>query len=445
MLWVSLACGGPDTDAGATSPGIIQGRDTARDCAEDEDCGANQICDDGGCVRGDRDDTFDGAGPILQNDVENGEIHPEADVDTYVYTSVGPEWVRIQTEVTSGDLNTVAAVYNGVNGALWASMDDYPTGPVATWDTVLYAWLPDAGEWFVTVEDRGTWYGDAPNTGDYTLEILPFTATIDERDSVDDPGSEIELDTRNTTWAVGMVIEDGDDSDWFDVDMSFADTPVQVYGWGQPGSTLKPRVRATDEGGLLMADSTYVDTDPVVLLTSTAARYHFEVTDDAGVGGDTAWTVLFVTTEEDRDPYQWEFEPNDSADEAFRPNPVPLTTSDGTPYDALYPEGDFSNGTADWVGFEADDGTIVSARCWSDVWGSLGTLAVRILDPSGADITPDGQGSTWTGGNYYLYNVVAPDDGDYAIELTDVAAAFGPGSYWRCAAFLTDFEVDPET
>jgi hypothetical protein len=41
--------------------------------------------------------------------------------------------------------------------------------------------------------------------------------------------------------------------------------------------------------------------------------------------------------------------------------------------------------------------------------------------------------------------VVAPDDGDYAIELTDVAAAFGPGSYWRCAAFLTDFEVDPET
>lgn len=445
MWWTWLACGpgGGDTD-GAPVPFVPNG-DTATDCGDDDDCGPSQICDDGVCARGDRDDTFDGATDIRQNDVTNAEIFPDADVDTYVYTTAGPEWIRIQTEVTGGDLNTVVAIYQGVNGALWASMDDYPTGPVATWDTVLYAWLPTAGEWFVTVEDQGSWYGDAPETGDYTIEVLPFEAVIAEPDSSADPDITIELDTRNTTWAIGALIDDGSDSDWFNVEMAFADTPVRVYGWGQPGSTIAPRVIATDAGGLLMADSTYVDTEPVTLLTSTSATYSFEVRDDAGAGGDTAWTVLYVTTDEERDPYEWEAEPNDERADAFLPTPVPLTTSDGTPYDAWYPEGDFSNGTSDWVALDANGSDFLSARCWSDVWGSLGTLSVRVFAPSGTDVTPADQGSTWTAGNYYVYNIVTGTDGEHALELTDTSAAFGPGSFWRCAVFVTPFDVDPET
>ncbi len=439
LMW--LACGSNSDDDTLTQVFVPQ--DTAEVCEFDDDCSSEAICLDGECQAGDRDDTFDGASAIRQNEVVDRAIEPEADIDTFVYTSLGAEWLRIQTEVTDGDLNTVVAVYAS-NGALYAAMDDYPTGPVSTWDTVLYVYLPTAAEWFVTVEDRGTWYADPPNTGGYTLEILPFEATVDEPDASDDVDVDIELIERNTTWALGVLIGAPTDSDWFTVDMAFSDTPVEVYGYDQPGSSIDIRVRATDALGTLIGDSTYLGTDPLVLLTSTIGLYTFEVSDDAQDGDESAWTVLYITTEETREPYEWEQEPNNDQAQAFMPSVAELFTSDETPYYAVYPEGDFSDGTSDWVAFEMEDGEIVSARCWAEIWGSLAELQVAAYDQSGANLTPSDQGSDWTGGNYYVYNISAEGEGTYALELTDFGATYGQGSYWRCALFLTPFEVDPE-
>ena len=107
------ACAGDDDDTGPIDTG------SAPECLEDDACGDNEICEEQVCIVGDRDDTFEDAGPLLKvqdlddPNVKTGLIHTPGDVDHYVYTNLEPEWVRISTITDGGDdgLDTVLSVF----------------------------------------------------------------------------------------------------------------------------------------------------------------------------------------------------------------------------------------------------------------------------------------------------------------------------------------------
>src|SRR5687768_7459291 len=139
------------------------------ECVADEECKRQEICDGNVCVAGDRDNTFEEATPLPGGEVPvSGIINPAGDVDTYVYDSSGAEWVSFRTVIPEGtDLDTVVTLYDA-DGAVQAVMDDYPVWPYQAdgFDAVMYAYLPTAGSWYVTVEDRTSFYDDLSPNGD---------------------------------------------------------------------------------------------------------------------------------------------------------------------------------------------------------------------------------------------------------------------------------------
>ena len=52
-------------------------------CETDEDCGTTEICEEGECITGDRDNSFEEATPLRQNEPIEGVIAPEGDIDTF--------------------------------------------------------------------------------------------------------------------------------------------------------------------------------------------------------------------------------------------------------------------------------------------------------------------------------------------------------------------------
>ena len=192
----------PETD----DDGKNQTNDTDDDseCIDDMDCLDGQICSTAGeCVTGDRDNDFENATPIMQNSPEYGWIAPASDVDYCLYPSPGNEWVRINTKTNVTDcseestesvdvnesLDTVVSVY-GPNGALHAYMDNFPTGRVSKFDSVLNVYLPSAGDWYIAVEDTSTFYDseDGPRSEPdffYCLEVTSTESTTGETDASD--------------------------------------------------------------------------------------------------------------------------------------------------------------------------------------------------------------------------------------------------------------------
>ena len=169
IMWI--ACVPPDADT----------PDATDTCDGDADCLSGEICDDAACTLGDRDNGFDRAEriPFGEQGVE-GVIVPEGDVDYWAYESTGREWVRVST-TTAGDpeanLDTVVQIWNP-DHELHAEIDNYPTGRVDGYDSVLYAYLPTSGTWTITVEDLTHHLGDdAPDkpgggeTFTYTLRV----------------------------------------------------------------------------------------------------------------------------------------------------------------------------------------------------------------------------------------------------------------------------------
>ncbi len=215
-----VACGGKDdeepTDDGTEPP----------ECVEDTDCERLvAICEAGACVDSDRDDDFGSARAIElgEDNARAGVIFPEGDVDTFVYEAAEPQWVSVRT-VTQDEspLDTVVQVWNA-DGDLHAAGDDYPVWPyrVSGFDTVLYAYLPSAGTWYVTVEDASTFYGEEPRAGeDFTFDVLIREANgTREPDAIDDPAVDVTVADGNTVYVTGVLIEEPGDSDYLELDV----------------------------------------------------------------------------------------------------------------------------------------------------------------------------------------------------------------------------------
>mgnify|MGYP000144136967 CR=1 FL=1 len=90
-------------------------------------------------------------------------------------------------------------------GKLHHQEDDFPTGSVSTYDTVLQAYLPDAGEWLIVVEDVN---GAGEQDFEYLVEVEEIGGTTSEDDSFGDPSSNVVADSDSTIWSVGVLLEE---------------------------------------------------------------------------------------------------------------------------------------------------------------------------------------------------------------------------------------------
>lgn len=421
------------------------------ECTADEECRPGSICnDEGECAEGDRDNSFADATPIFQETPVDGAINPAGDLDYYAYTSVGEEWIRIETtpDEEEDGVDTVVSVFNA-GGGLHAIEDDFPFGNVSSYDTVLYAYLPTAGVWYISVEDKSSNENYSTSTDPleggvgytYTLNIRPMGGATRETDAIDDPSVTIELENGSTSFATGVLLEEPGDVDWISLSLPYDLGPIEVRGNSiTPGTDASSRVEIYDPGGELVARKDGVGPDGTALyLNTTKDTWTVGASDADGGGGDRHWYVLYLRTR-DVDYYDAQFavEPDDSAAPPLETTVA--TTSDGTEYRQARIAGAFEEiGDVDRFHVEALSGEYVTVLCSADSYGSLGDPKARVIDVD--DTTELGSAEDGADRGPDLYNVVPSTPGYVTVELSAEDDVAGPSAYYTCMVYLTDFEV----
>ncbi len=426
-------------------------------CTIDDDCALdNEICDDEGeCTFGDRDNSREDAVSITQDEPLSGVIGPAGDEDWYKYTSlaIDGKWLRIETvhEREDGGLNTVISVYDA-EGDLHAVMDDFATGAVSCCDSLLHVYLPTSGDWYIKVEDASTFYGAAPvggSTFTYELAVLDFNFATAETDSFETPGRDVDVDSGNSIWTVGVNLDEAGDEDFIGVNFAFDGPGLQIYGQRDiPGSEAQIVVDVLDETGETASHRENLGGDAVsVTFPTTNQNYVIKTYDRLSNGGMDYWYLLYFRTS-DESSYAWgtELEPNNLFDEAEALESQPRTSSGGTAYEAAYAQGALTvEDDEDWFSFQGLDEHYVSAQCYGEEYGSMADLAIEIFDSSETVV---GSGTTGDGGSTTPWaNNIGPLSGDDTIRAriySEDDAFWGLGAYYRCNFFITPFEVsDP--
>lgn len=141
------ACTAPKDTGTDDSQGDSAEVDTA-ECTSDDACGDGRICEEETCVDGDRNNSVDEAEALLWSDPVTGTLNPANDVDYYVFTADGGEYVWISTTVDTDatpDANTFVTIRDPA-GKVVTSADGYATGTSVTGvDAVAFAFLAEAG------------------------------------------------------------------------------------------------------------------------------------------------------------------------------------------------------------------------------------------------------------------------------------------------------------
>lgn len=438
-------CSGSDPDTTKTEPA----EPTEPECTVDGDCAPLlEVCEVDACVPGDRDNDLPDASPLFLSEdderAQQGVIWPEGDVDYYAYEATGPEWISVRTRSLDGALDTVVSLI-APNGSTHAYMDDYPVWPygVDGFDTVLYAYLPAAGTWYVAVEDITSFLDEGVSADtDYTYEVLVRRASsIGEADSAEDPGGRVDVTNGTSVWAVGAQLDPGD-SDFLEIYLDFDEgQPLEIWGqYGIEGSTAEPRVTLT-QGDLVLADKPDLGGDGQWLswIPAETGTVLLEASDAAG-GGPEAWFMAYVRTYEagathpffGTNVYEEELEPNDTPAQALVLS-IDLEADGGSPYNAFRMQGrsDRPN-DSDWFEAEAEAGDRVTVKCWTDRFGSLADLSVIVLDGTGEI----GRADAPDADENYVLDATVGADGPLQIAINTDAPLVGPAHWYRCAAFV---------
>jgi len=433
---------GDDTDAATTTDDTTPYSTSSSECAEDEDCSGWQICDDAVCVSGDRNNDFEEAESVLWETGTTGYLQSNDDVDYYAFGADGGEWIRVTTEpLGSEDMNTVVSLYDP-NGKLHHIEDDFPTGPVSTYDTVLYAYLPTAGTWLLAVEDLD---GASGSDFSYELVVQETGAHTSESDSFDDPASSVTAESSATIWTVGVLLEEVGDVDYINLDLPYEDCPVLIYGAAYDGGTdaVATVELYTPEQQRLLRKEGLGPEGIAQHYGVSGGRAVIAATDASGQGGDDHWFFVYILIGEPG-AYPRETEPNDYDVEA---SPLPAFdayTSSSGDYLATTIWGDIeSSYDEDWYRVEVDaeaDGRRLHVFGSSGRYGSLMTPRVEVFDEWGAPL----EGDTFIddGDNFPdLANLGPVSEGSvYFIRVTDEYGSYGLDHTYRISPYLAEFE-----
>jgi hypothetical protein len=430
-----------DDDVDTTPP------DTS-ECGLDDDCGAFEICEDLACVIGDRDDSFETASPIYQAsgtddpNVAQGLIHVAGDVDHYVYTSPGDEWLRIWTQTDEDNtdgLDTVLSVY-APNGTLHHVMDEFGTGSVRTYDSLMNVYLPTPGTWFLKVEDKGTYYDAEPPRGSeqfrYKLGVEAWGSYSTETDSAEDPSIRFEMANGTTIYPWGVVIDAPGDVDYTTAKMPHGDAPFEIWApEAIPGSSLRARVEVEDADGELVMTKDDVGPDGAMMyFDGYDTTWQVRVSDLRGdQGGGDHWTVLYLRTRSEGYGNPREQEPNNTAGDA---NPLSKEeVREGSQVtDRSFLQGVLGNaGDEDWWSVDTVGGGTMRLACSSSRFGSTGDVELDLIGPDGAPV------ATFSDGDDSAPDIAAQADlaaGTHKLRFYEKDGGGGPSVYYRCGLYV---------
>lgn len=450
LLGLNLGCTDKEIDPGDGSGdgGGGDGGTSGPECAEDTDCGDSEICEEDACVDGDRNNSVDEAERLLWEDTVSGVINPVDDVDYFVFTAEGGEWVRLRTTLTDPELGDTAITLRTAAGKVVTSSDNYPTGgSSSSADATVYAYLSQAGDYLVEVEDQGTYNGNGEELGDpdyaYTLELLTWNQVTEEPDGVGSPSIELEITGANSFYPVGVLLESEDDVDFVEITVGLSSSNFWMYGMlDLSGSDAEPAVRLWSEGEELLVQRSGLSEGGYAWYPYLpSGTYTLELYDRDLAGGDDHWFFLFPIVFELGDSYPFEAEPNDDLAGAQAFEMTTTTTSGGSTYG-------YGNATGHIDSFDDEDWFRVPARpgaelvvCLSAaIAGSLATPDIEVYDNSGA-LVGSGAGTASSLPNASVEDIVM-GSGDYTIRVVDPDATHaGAGAWYRMVAYAADFEV----
>lgn len=417
-------------------------------CEGDDECADWEICEGGECVDGDRNESPEQAETLLWDAEVQGWINPDGDVDYYAFTAEGGETVRVATTTEYEDADTVVALRK-TNGKVVAWADEFATETSVTGvDSVVFAYLAEAGEYFVSVEDVGTWYDGGEPAGSpdyaYALTLEEWNRIAEEKDSFEAPAYTVDLDEDRLWSSVGVLLETEGDVDYVEI-VHGADGANLFLDGNQDmdGSDAVTRVRLFDAAGTLLSDKSSVGPDHYALYpVAPAGTYVAEVSDAGGGGGSNAWLFLHVISRFDDPAFDEEAEPNGESSMATALSMAEYENSNGDAYSRGQGLGWIDSAAdADWFEFQSDyeEGWVV-ACVGSSTWGSAVAPTLEIYD-DGGDVLASGEGSASAYPNASVENVeVAP--GTYHVRIVPPGdAAGGSDAWYRFYVYVATFSV----
>lgn len=443
--------GGDDSDGGATDGG---------ECADDSDCGTGRICEPDTCVDGDRNNSVDEAETLLFIDSSDesarttATLNPAGDQDFYAIHADGGEFVRVTTYTDEEDetRDTVVSILRD-NGKLVTYANGHAAGGgLSDADSVVYAYLPDEGTYYVLVEDDATFFGEGEEEGgrDYTYELAltEWTGHTSEPDAVDDPRAGISVSSANAWSARGAVLESTGDVDYVALSMEIDGHDLFVDGnYDLSGSEADPRVRLLDaSSGEVLRDKRQNGLAGALWYPNLpSGEYMLELSDAAGGGSSDHWFYVHTLARAHESTYVWETESNDSDSTAEPLEHEPLSTDSGNEYTVARVEGlaDFA-GDEDWfeVTSEYDDGRFVV--CLNSTWYGGTTAPTVELYDAGLALLGSVEGETDSAVNptAALANLDVPT-GTYYLRVQHPPDVGGSaGDWYRALVFVASFNVD---
>ena len=463
-LALVVGCGGGDE--------VITPVDTGEEvdpdwCEEDTDCGFDEICNENACVPGDRDNSFEDATALLWSDEVLGVLNPDGDVDYYRIEADGGEWIKITTragntdegeDASDEDMDTVVTIYE-TNGKVVAWEDDHAVGSVSTYDTVIYSYFAEAGEYIIAVEDASSYYGGDADGGDdfyYYLEVEEVSANTDETDSFEDPGATVDAYSSGYIWAVGALIGEEGDSDYVTMELPSADgTPILLRGSAnEEGSDLNTTVRVWTTDQTLLLEQEDLGTENYAFYPSVGTdSVIVEITDANGGGGDNHWGYVYFTVYES--PYSTtisnvdyeivkETEPNDSIETSEYVAHHDFATDGGSDYTGAFVWGDLGTSVdEDWYSFSVADGSYLQAYMSASEWGSGADPVLEIYDAAGDLLDSFSDGSAGgTGPDFEDYGPL--EGGLIYLRVIDEQKApiGGEQDFYRLMVYFTSWEMN---
>lgn len=438
MLIILLACTNAE-DSGWEPSGDDTDEPVDETCDNDDACAEYQICEDDACVTGDRNNSLDEATPLLWESPEGAYLQEAGDEDFFSFQAEGGEFLRLHTRWAGTDdeddatIDTLVTLYDP-SGKVHATEDDHAIGNVNTYDTVMYAYLPDAGTWTAKVSEVN---GGGSVTGEYEIEIRETSAHTNDEDSLEDPSYDLELN-EGSIFAIGVVLEEEGDHDFIELELPYDECPIQIWGTTfETNSDMTPVVDmyVPDDPDRYMhkvdpgpnGQGLYIELDGGTAL--------LDVYDEFDGGGEDHWTFIYVRAFSRGSLYEEEAEDNDDADFA---NILDWDWSEGDGYGRARGWGQMDYDLdEDWFLVDVDDQNYLLVDGTADSLGSGMDAGMEVYDVDGNLIgtgEPDedefNDSTEWLGpleaGPYYVRIFAENDD------------AAGPGFYYRFTAYQTD-------
>ncbi|MFT5686555.1 MAG: hypothetical protein ACI8RZ_007511 [Myxococcota bacterium] len=460
MLVLMTACGDKDQPIENDDEG---GGDTVIDtqeCDSDGDCGSSDICEDNECVDGDRNNSVEEAETLLPDDDSDGYfINPSGDEDYYSYTSNGGEFIRIA--VTSPDESkSDVDVYDTYltlrdpDLRVIAEVDNYPTGAsLSSADSILYAYLAEAGTYTLVVEDNGTYVGESAygdNRYEYAISIATWGQHTEDEDAADDPGLSIDMDSANSYYAIGVALEEEGDIDYVELNMAFDNNRFYVLGQVDVLDGVNPQVKLHTEDGETLMDVAPLSGGASAYYPATQdGDYILELSDEDGDGGDNEWFFVFLLQDggdsaspvEDEDnglpilATPLEFTENSNSSGDYTVSNVlgfadPTKGKDGYEVDE------------DWYSIEAfDDGFLVVCLS-SSYYGSAITPTLSLIEQDGTTVLEEVEGSEDEYPTAVIENVEVIGGDTYYVKVTNPEDATGsPMEWYEFTLYVADFSI----